>query len=81
MNTHVGLKNCSWPLREECGVNGGMRACPVVPLFMYIPMPSSARVLPHPVQVCRGTAVMLVAPTLGMEQIANPFTNQEEGGE
>ena len=44
-------------------------------------MPSTACVPPHLIQVCRGTAVMLVAPTLGMEQIANPFINQEEGGE
>ena len=44
-------------------------------------MPSNACVLPQSMQVCRGTAVMLVAPTLGMEQIANPFINQEEGGE
>ncbi|GAX75404.1 hypothetical protein CEUSTIGMA_g2848.t1 [Chlamydomonas eustigma] len=28
--------------------------------------------------VCRGTAVMLVAPTLGMEQIANPFTQGDD---
>mmetsp|Transcript_37050 Transcript_37050/g.93437 ORF Transcript_37050/g.93437 Transcript_37050/m.93437 type:complete len:107 (-) Transcript_37050:290-610(-) len=28
--------------------------------------------------VCRGTAVMLVAPTSGMEEIANPFIQQEE---
>lgn len=28
------------------------------------------------VQVCRGTAVMLVAPTQGMEEIANPFLQQ-----
>eukprot|EP00798_Chlamydomonas_sp_ICE-L_P007673 gene7673-831_t len=28
--------------------------------------------------VCRGTAVMLVAPTAGTEQISNPFLPQEE---
>ena len=27
-------------------------------------------------QVCRGTAVMLVAPSGGMEEIANPFMEQ-----
>jgi len=27
--------------------------------------------------VCRGTAVMLVAPTNGMEEIENPFLQQE----
>lgn len=31
-------------------------------------------------QVCRGTAVTLVAPTAGMEEIANPFMQTEEGG-
>ncbi|KAG1672521.1 hypothetical protein FOA52_002830 [Chlamydomonas sp. UWO 241] len=31
--------------------------------------------------VCRGTAVMLVAPTSGMEQIANPFLAQEGADE
>lgn len=31
--------------------------------------------------VCRGTAVTLVAPTTGMEEIANPFMQVEEGGE
>jgi hypothetical protein len=31
--------------------------------------------------VCRGTAVTLVAPTAGMEEISNPFMAQEEGGE
>ena len=29
-------------------------------------------------QVCRGTAVMLVAPTGGLEEIPNPFV--QEGG-
>lgn len=29
-------------------------------------------------QVCRGTAVMLVVPTAGMEEIANPFVQPEE---
>mmetsp|Transcript_37475 Transcript_37475/g.83404 ORF Transcript_37475/g.83404 Transcript_37475/m.83404 type:complete len:100 (-) Transcript_37475:630-929(-) len=28
--------------------------------------------------VCRGTAVMLVAPTAGTEQIANPFISPED---
>lgn len=28
--------------------------------------------------VCRGTAVMLVAPTNGMEAISNPFVSQDE---
>ena len=28
-------------------------------------------------QVCRGTAVMLVAPTDGTEEIANPFLSTE----
>jgi len=28
-------------------------------------------------QVCRGTAVMLVAPTDGTEEIANPFLQNE----
>ena len=28
-------------------------------------------------QVCRGTAVMLVAPTDGTEEIANPFLSAE----
>lgn len=28
--------------------------------------------------VCRGTAVMLVAPSAGMEEIANPFLAKEE---
>ena len=27
--------------------------------------------------VCRGTAVMLVCPTEGMEEIANPFVQQD----
>ena len=32
-------------------------------------------------QVCRGTAVTLVAPTAGMEEIANPFMQQDDGDE
>jgi len=28
-------------------------------------------------QVCRGTAVMLVAPSGGLEEIENPFMQQE----
>ncbi|KAK9860341.1 hypothetical protein WJX84_004441 [Apatococcus fuscideae] len=28
--------------------------------------------------VCRGTAVMMVSPTSGTEEIANPFQNAEE---
>ena len=31
--------------------------------------------------VCRGTAVMLICPEDGMEEIANPFIQAEEGGE
>jgi hypothetical protein len=31
-------------------------------------------------QVCRGTAVTLVAPTAGMEEIANPFLQAAEDG-
>ncbi|KIY99005.1 U6 snRNA-associated Sm-like protein LSm7 [Monoraphidium neglectum] len=30
--------------------------------------------------VCRGTAVTLVAPTAGMEEIANPFLQAAEDG-
>ncbi|KAI8474764.1 MAG: hypothetical protein J3K34DRAFT_517854 [Monoraphidium minutum] len=30
--------------------------------------------------VCRGTAVTLVAPTAGMEEVANPFMQAEDGG-
>ena len=30
-------------------------------------------------QVCRGTAVMMVSPTQGAEEISNPF-EEEEGG-
>lgn len=30
--------------------------------------------------VCRGTAVTLVAPTAGMEEIANPFLQAGAGG-
>lgn len=29
-------------------------------------------------QVCRGTAVTMVAPTAGAEEIANPFLQQAE---
>ncbi|GBF96667.1 U6 snRNA-associated protein Sm [Raphidocelis subcapitata] len=29
--------------------------------------------------VCRGTAVTLIAPTAGMEEIANPFMQQDQG--
>jgi U6 snRNA-associated Sm-like protein LSm7 len=29
--------------------------------------------------VCRGTAVTLIAPTTGMEEIANPFMQQDQG--
>jgi hypothetical protein len=29
-------------------------------------------------QVCRGTAVMLVSPTDGTEEIQNPFLQQEQ---
>ncbi|PNW84921.1 hypothetical protein CHLRE_03g164101v5 [Chlamydomonas reinhardtii] len=29
--------------------------------------------------VCRGTAVMLVAPSAGMEEIANPFLQAKDG--
>lgn len=32
----------------------------------------------RPLQVCRGTAVTLMAPTTGMEEIPNPFIQQEE---
>jgi hypothetical protein len=32
-------------------------------------------------QVCRGTAVMLVAPVLGTEECANPFLPPDEGAE
>ena len=32
----------------------------------------------HGPQVCRGTAVMMVSPTSGTEEIANPFQNAEE---
>ncbi len=32
-------------------------------------------------QVCRGTAVMMVSPTSGTEEIANPFSNAEDGDE
>jgi hypothetical protein len=28
-------------------------------------------------QVCRGTSVMMVVPTSGMEEIANPFMQPE----
>ncbi|KAG2499155.1 hypothetical protein HYH03_002737 [Edaphochlamys debaryana] len=31
--------------------------------------------------VCRGTAVMLVAPSTGMEEIANPFLGAKAEGE
>lgn len=31
--------------------------------------------------VCRGTSVMLVCPTDGFEEIANPFLQDDEGGE
>lgn len=30
-------------------------------------------------QVCRGTAVMLVAPTSGLEEIPNPFIQDGDG--
>lgn len=36
---------------------------------------------PCAVQVCRGTAVMLVAPTQGLEEIANPFAQAQEEAE
>lgn len=29
--------------------------------------------------VCRGTSVMLVVPTAGTEEIANPFQQEAEG--
>ncbi len=29
-------------------------------------------------QVCRGTAVMMVAPSMGMEEIPNPFAEAEQ---
>ena len=29
-------------------------------------------------QVCRGTAVMMVSPTSGTEEIANPFSQEED---
>ena len=29
-------------------------------------------------QVCRGTAVMMVSPTSGMQEIANPFMEEEQ---
>ncbi|KAK9803430.1 hypothetical protein WJX72_012170 [[Myrmecia] bisecta] len=29
--------------------------------------------------VCRGTAVMMVSPTTGTEEIPNPFDNPEDG--
>lgn len=29
-------------------------------------------------QVCRGTAVMMVSPTSGTEEIANPFGQEED---
>ncbi len=29
-------------------------------------------------QVCRGTAVMLVAPSTGMEEISNPFLQKDD---
>ena len=35
----------------------------------------------RPWQVCRGTAVMLVAPSAGMEEISNPFLAKEEEAE
>lgn len=31
--------------------------------------------------VCRGTAVMLVAPSAGMEEISNPFLAKEDEAE
>jgi hypothetical protein len=31
-----------------------------------------------PLQVCRGTAVTMVSPTTGAEEIANPFLQQAE---
>ena len=42
---------------------------------LHLKQRAHMHVLPLP-QVCRGTAVMLVAPSNGMEEIANPFMEQ-----